>query len=372
MTKKRIALGAVTAVSTFIIPIAAVVSCGDKQEMGKTALLMDKTTNLKTNSFSRGILTGIKGADATGFATNVKEDTTSSHADKIKELKARGVKNFVLGSFAMDPEKISKVLGENKTPNLISVDQDKSSTTNKHIASVSAKAQEGAFLGGYLVAKHMHSPEFKSKQAFQDGKLKFGYVFGYRFSSVTDFLYGIINGMKYYEKVNKISQKDAIEIIGGNGHDKDFFAQAWNSADTKYQTVWNRLISNKPDVVIGSPENAIKFNKTKSGNKLPWIGTDIDATKQFPLSKDQVLLSIRKHIGIGVAKVLETLKKNNFDMTKLNKKERFFKGGIADGTMDLTGGIISQKDINDIYKPSTGAWKNALDVKVNDVTQVPE
>ncbi len=235
MTKKRIALGAVTAVSTFLIPIATAISCGKKQnKMGETTLMMDKTTNIKTNSFSRGILAGIQQEDKEGFATNVKEDTTASRADKIKELSARGVKNFVLGSFAMDPEEISKVLGD-KTPNLISVDQDKSATKNKHIASISAKAQEGAFLGGYLVAQHMHSKEFKAKQPFQDGKLKFGYVSGYRFSAVTDFLYGIINGIKEYEKINKINKKDAIEIIGGNGHDKEFYAQAWNPNDTKYQ-----------------------------------------------------------------------------------------------------------------------------------------
>ncbi len=370
MTKKRIALGTVTAVSVFAIPVAAVVSCGGKHKMGTTVLLMDKTTNLKTNSFTRAIMAGIKKADPSGFATNVQEDTTSSRVAKVKELMERGAKNFVLGGFAMEAEKVANAIGD-KAPNLISVDRDQSKTTNKHVASVTARAQEGSFLAGYLIAKHMHAPEFKSKQAFEDGKLKLGYLGGYRITSVTDFMYGIINGVKFYEslKENKVAPADAIEIIGGNGHDKDYFAQVWNPADTKFQTVWNRLTKQKPDVVIGSPENAIKFNKSKKGNKLLWAGLDVDAVKQYPMAKDQILLSIRKDSGVGVSKIIEALRKHGNKMENLTKKERFFDDGIENGTINLTAGLIGKSSIDEIYKPSSKVWTNAINTKINNVVQ---
>ncbi len=74
-------------------------------------------------------------------------------------------------------------------------------------------------------------------------------------------------------------------------------------------------------------------------------------------------------MDVGVVKVLESLKKNNFDMTKLSKKERFYKDGIIGGTMDLTGGLISQTNIDKIYTPSSQIWKDALNSKINDVVQ---
>ena len=354
------------AVSLGTAPLTFAFSCTeellDKSGLQKNDLLVlvDSTTVVDTNAFTQGIIKSLENqANKDDFKMayqQVQADDRNGREKTIQNAIDNGTNVFAIASFSFSDD--LKYLSE-KFPNakFIAIDT-KSEAGLTNIANVWAESQEGAFLAGYLTAKEASDRIKDNKNVlphnFTDpkkDKIKFGYVGGFNFETVTRFYDGIVSGMKYWNEKNVDGIDYDIEFIydKSSKDDAGAYANTWSYDDPQYKTAFQTLINANVHIVCGSPESVAAYNAKNPKNKLWQIANDSDIKdSETPEALEYTFTSILKDIGDGAAQIahewLSNKSETSFTSGKVEGK------GINTGVMGVALDNLNEATYNKIFK----------------------
>jgi basic membrane protein A len=161
---------------------------------------------------------------------------------------------------------------------------------------------QAAFLAGYLSAGFSTA-----------GKV--GTFGGMNFPTVTIFMDGFYQGVRYYNTENDAN----VQVVGCTSEDctEGSFTGGFEANETAKTTARN-IIDQGVDVLlpVGGPiyQSALAAIKD-SGRDIALIGVDADLFETDPTTQDYVLTSIRKKMDVSVEETVVAAGRGNFDPT---------------------------------------------------------
>ncbi len=253
-------------------------------------------------------------------------------------------------------------------------------------AGIVFKVYQAAFQAGYLAAKYL--VEIK-----KDTDPKIGIFAGGNFHGATDFLTGVVYGVKYYNEKVRHTSKPAVKFVA-KAKSSDLNAQSdnrkWASntgemvnsgfsieKDANKATT-NSIIemfkSREADIVLASAGPMVKLVIDQINADSNWkpkiIGVDTDMSKLYPGAKNLFLTSILKNVKDSMVRVYNHIykKANKLQDNKLKDINGVGENSIGTLENELVGiakNSFEQADnttqVEDLYKAITsGVEKNEV------------
>lgn len=303
-------------VGATIAPVAAVVSCGGAKDSTSPVYAVSDGGNKLDHSFNEQAYDAARwfsGSDkhfidsdgkTDGIGNSYKDIDTRDSLGKKKTIIAAGFKHgdaikaytgesrFILIDYVLTDDKYNPIVKDNVLTPIV----------KDNVLTINFKTSEVGFEAGYAAAKKAYAVDPTDPKVATFGSAAF--------DSVTNFMYGFAEGVKYYntntKKVELVKDSNDAHypIIG----DTEFKADK----DQNVSNLAKALINDGVDVIfpVGGPQQetvATTIQSEKKEGKVFVIGVDADFAKAKPEFQNEILTSALKNIALATTAALQVI-----------------------------------------------------------------
>lgn len=293
-------------VGATIAPVAAVVSCGGAKDSTSPVYAVSDGGNKLDHSFNEQAYDAARWFSGSDKHFIKSDGKTAGIGNSYKDIDTRdslGKKKTIIAAGFKHGDPIKAYQGES---NFILID---STSDKQNVLNINFKTSEVGFEAGYAAAKKAYEVDKNDPKVATFGSAAF--------DSVTNFMYGFAEGVKYYninpKNANNTKKVTLVKNYPNNAHypiigDTDFQADK----DQNVSNLAKALIGDGVDVIfpVGGPQQetvATTIKNEQKEGKVFVIGVDADFAKAKPEFAKEILTSALKNIATATTAALQVI-----------------------------------------------------------------